>query len=642
MTDILINKLREFKLSSLAIDNATSVFLLTIMILLFGIFSYQEMPKEQFPDASLPTVTITTPHFGNSAEEIESLISRPIEKEVNAIVGIKSLRSTSIQDFSIIIAEFQSDIESELALQKVKDAVDKAELPTDLDQEPSIEDLDFANIPIMSVNIAGDYNMDVLRSNAEYIQDKLEELPEVSEARMSGDQEREVKVNLDLLKMQAFKVNFTDVETAIMRENVTMSGGEVIKNDNRRAVRIVGQFESVDEIRELIVTAERQKPIYLKDIGEVMYGFEERNSYSRSDGQPVISLEIIKRSGENLLSTADKIKKIIEKEEITLPSGLSVTLFNDLSIQTRNEVSNLENSIISGVILVILVLLFFLGFRNAFFVGLAIPLSMLMGIMILYLSGVTMNIVVLFALILALGLLVDNGIVVVENIYRYMQNGYSGIQAAKYGTGEVAWPIIASTATTLAAFFPLIAWPGIMGVFMQYLPITLIIVLTSSLFVALVINPVLTSRFMTVDTKSDESAIRKRKTKNVIIGAIILLLLAVIAHFARVMWMRNLLGISLLLALLNHFILRPGSFGFQNRVLPILEKGYNKFIRFVLKGYRAPITFVLTFIMTGAALFLLILSNPKWDFFPKADPLYVNVFVELPYGTDIALSLIHI
>ena len=404
MTDILINKLREFKLSSLAIDNATSVFLLTIMILLFGIFSYQEMPKEQFPDASLPTVTITTPHFGNSAEEIESLISRPIEKEVNAIVGIKSLRSTSIQDFSIIIAEFQSDIESELALQKVKDAVDKAELPTDLDQEPSIEDLDFANIPIMSVNIAGDYNMDVLRSNAEYIQDKLEELPEVSEARMSGDQEREVKVNLDLLKMQAFKVNFTDVETAIMRENVTMSGGEVIKNDNRRAVRIVGQFESVDEIRDLIVTAERQKPIYLKDIGEVMYGFEERNSYSRSDGQPVISLEIIKRSGENLLSTADKIKKIIEKEEVTLPSGLSVTLFNDLSIQTRNEVSNLENSIISGVILVILVLLFFLGFRNAFFVGLAIPLSMLMGIMILYLSGVTMNIVVLFALILALGL----------------------------------------------------------------------------------------------------------------------------------------------------------------------------------------------------------------------------------------------
>lgn len=638
MVDSIAKKLREFSLSSLAIDNATSVFLLTFMILFFGIQSYQDMPKEQFPDAALPTVTITTPHFGNSAEEIENLITRPIEKEVNSIVGLKKLTSNSMQDFSIIIAEFHSEIESEKALIKVKDAVDKSVLPSDLDQDPSIEDFDLANIPIMSVNISGDYNMDILRRNAEFIQDKLEDIPEVSEARMSGDQEREVKVNMDLYKMQAMQVSYSDVETAIMRENVTMSGGEVVNNGSRRAVRIVGEFESVDELRNLIIKAEKQRPIYLKDIGEVIYGFEERTSYSRSDGKPVISLEIIKRSGENLLSTADKIKAVLDKEEVNVPSGISIKLFNDLSIQTRNEVNNLENSIISGVILVIIVLLFFLGLRNALFVGLAIPLSMLTGILILYLSGVTMNIVVLFGLILALGLLVDNGIVVVENIYRYMQNGYTGMDAAKYGAGEVAWPIIASTATTLAAFIPLVAWPGIMGVFMKYLPITLIIVLSSSLFVALVINPVLTSRFMKVDEKSDDSLVRKRKLRNIIIGTLIMILIAVIAHLIGMDWLRNILAIAAILSLLNHFILRPASFGFQNRVLPLLEKGYNRFIRFVLRGKNAGLTFLSTFIMMAGAILLLVLSKPVIEFFPEPDPLYVNVFVELPFGSDIEVT----
>ena len=635
MGNKLTQKLREFGLSTIAVDNATSIFLLTFMILLFGVQSYTKMPKEQYPDAALPTITITSPHFGNSAEDIENLITRPIEKEVNAISGIKNLTSNSMQDFSVIIAEFQSDIESEFALRKVKDAVDRADLPTDLDQDPEIADFDLTKIPIMVVNVSGQLGMDDLRTQAEYLQDKIENLSEVSEARMSGDQEREVKINIDLLKMQSRRVSFTDVETAIARENITMSGGELSNKKNRRSVRILGEFDSVSEIENLIITAENQKPIYLKDIGEVIYGFEERKSYSRSDGEPVISLEIIKRSGENLLSTAEKIKVVLEEEKPKLQQGISVSLFNDISVYTKNEVSNLENSIISGVILVTLVLLFFLGLRNALFVGLAIPLSMLTGIMILYIAGVTMNIVVLFGLILALGLLVDNGIVVVENIYRYVQEGYSNMDAAKYGAGEVAWPIIASTATTLAAFLPLVMWPGIMGVFMQYLPITLIIVLTSSLFVALVINPVLTSRFMKIDEKSHSKIEKQRKTKNVLIGALLLMLIACSAHLAQTYWARNLLALVAILSTLNHFILGPASLGFQDRFIPILEKKYNNFIRLILRGKNSGLTLLGTFLLMGGALALLRATNPKVDFFPEADPLYINIFVELSFGSDI-------
>lgn len=635
MKDTLEKKLREFSLSTLAVDNATSIFLLTFMILLFGIFSYQDMPKEQFPDASLPTIFINTPHFGNSAEEIENLVTRPLEKEVKSIVGLKELVSTSMQDFSAITAEFDSDVEAEDALRKVKDAVDKADLPSDLEQEPTVVELDFSEVPIVSVNIAGDYNMDDLRTYAEYLQDALENLPEVSEAKMSGDLEREVKINVDLLKMEATKVSFTDIETAIARENITMSGGELVSNGSRRAVRIIGQFENIKEIKNLIITAERQKPIYLKDIAEVVYGFEERTSYSRSDSQPVISLEVIKRAGENLLTTADKIALVIEEAEVALPENLTISLFNDLSVHTRNEVSNLENSILSGVILVVLVLLFFLGLRNAMFVGLAIPLSMLMGILILHMFGVTMNVVVLFGLILALGMLVDNGIVVVENIYRYMQNGYKGEAAAKYGAGEVAWPIIASTATTLAAFLPLIAWPGIMGVFMQYLPITLIIVLTSSLFVALVINPVLTSRFMKIEQKITDKSIKRRKRRNVLIGIILLIILAVLMHFGSIRWARNLLIVTALLTLINHFIFTPLSLGFQDTFLPLLERAYNSFVTLVLKSYTPIFTLFATFVLMIASIFLLVLSKPKVEFFPSADPLYINIFVELPFGSDI-------
>ena len=631
------NKLKEFGLTSLAIDNSTSVFLVSFMILLFGLQSYQKMPKQQYPDASMPTIFVNTPYFGNSAEEIENLISRPIEKELEGVEGIKSVNSTSIQDFSVIVAEFDASLEMSEVLRKTKDAVDKAksELPTDLKQDPEILEINFSEIPIVTVNVSGDYSPDELRAYAEQLKNKIELIKEVSKVQMRGQQEREMKIDVDLNQMQSLKVSFTDIENAVKTENLTMSGGEIVKNGFRRAVRIVGQFTSDIELENIIVKSEKQRPIYLKDIATVKYGYKERTSYARSDGYPVISLDVIKRKGKNLLAAADELKIVLAQEVNELPSDLKVSLFNDQSVNTRNEVSNLENSIISGVILVILVLLFFLGLRNASFVGIAIPLSMLMGILFLYVSGTTMNIVVLFSLILALGLLVDNGIVVVENIYRYMQDGYSSIEAAKFGTGEVAWPIIASTATTLAAFLPLAFWPGIMGEFMKFMPITLMLVLGSSLFVALVINPVLTSRFMKVDTQADERSGYITKRKNVFIGIAIMLLIAVAGQIINIDWIRNLMVLAAAISALNFFLLRPSAFLFQNSIMPRLEKFYNRFVTFALDGIKPILFFIGTFILLFASGLLFSVKTPKVTFFPSADPIYINTFIELPLGVDI-------
>lgn len=628
--------LRKFGLSSFAVDNGTSIFILTMMILFFGVISYNRMPKEQYPEASLPLIFVNTPYFGNSAPDIESLITRPIEKELQALNGIKSIRSTSIQDFSVVTAEFVSDMDFELAVRKVKDAVDlaKSELPSDLDNDPIVQEVNFSDLPIVTVNVSGDYPPSQLKKYAEFLQEEIEDIKQVNEVQMKGDLENEVKIDVDFLKMESMQVSFNDLQNAIATENITMSGGEIVNNDSRRAIRVKGEFENMEQIRNLIVKSENQRPILLKDFATVEFGFKDRVSISRSDGFPVISLDVIKRRGENLLATADNIKDVVALSKSQLPENLKVSFFNDLSIYTRNEVSNLENSIISGVILVILVLQFFLGLRNASFVGLAIPLSMLLGIMVLFLSDVTVNIVVLFSLILALGLLVDNAIVVVENIYRYMQEGYNGKDAAKYGAGEVAMPIIASTATTLAAFLPLAFWPGIMGLFMKYMPITLMIVLSSSLFVALVINPVFTSRMMKVDEKADDPIVRKRKRKNVLLGALVMGLLAIGFHFgSSVDWPRNILGFAIVISLLNWFVLRPGAFYFQNKFLPILERLYDKFIRGALK--IPALIFIGTFLFMFVAFAMFIASNPKAELFPAGDPMYVNAFVELPLGKDI-------
>lgn len=632
--------LKEFGLTSFAVDNGTSVFILTLIVLLMGWNSYRSMPKELYPEVVIPTIYVGTAYPGTSAPDMENLVSRPIEKEIKSITGVKKINSTSIQDYSTVIVEFNTDVEIPQALQDVKDAVDKAksELPTDLPSDPDVFDINFSEIPIMTVNLSGEYTVDELRGYAEYFQDKIEGLSEISEVEIKGALEREVKIDVDLLKMESMQLNFDDISNAISSENMTMSGGEVLANGFRRAIRVVGEFETAEQIGNIIVKSENLNPIYLRDIADVSLGFVDATSYARSDQLPVVSCDIIKRAGANLVEAADKISAIVEESKADVPADLKVAIFNDQSVMVKTQLKELENSIISGVILVVLVLLFFLGGRNSMFVGIAIPLSMLMGVGIINIMGYTMNMMVLFALILALGLLVDNAIVVVENIYRYMQEGYSGKDAAKKGAGEVAVPIIASTATTLAAFLPLLFWGGLMGSFMKYLPITLIIVLSSSLFVALVINPVFTSRFMSVAERSDDKTVRRRKVRNNLIAGGILLALAAFSHFGGNTTMRNVFFLTGTISLLYFFALRPAGFFFQNKILPWLENGYDKFVRFALRGWTPWAVFGGAFLLLFIAIGLLAFRMPQIVYFPNTMPQYVNVFVEMPMGTDIEVT----
>jgi multidrug efflux pump subunit AcrB len=468
------------------------------------------MPRENYPEIIVPQIYVATPYPGNSALDVEKLITKRLEKEINAITGVDKITSTSIQGFSSINVEFNFDISPSDALQKVKNKVDIAmadkDFPKDLPAEPSITETNFnEQMPIMNINLSGDFSMDQLKDYAEYLEDEIEELTEISGVDIRGVQEKELEVAIDLYKMQASKISFNDIENAIVFENQSISSGDILENGIRRNVRVTGEFKDPLAIKDIVVKHENGQIVFLRDIADVEFKEQEKQSYAREYTQPVVMLDVKKRSGQNLLKASAKIDEIIAKAKSSVfPESLIISKTNDQSNDTRTMVADLENSIILGVILVVTVLYFFLGFRNALFVGIAIPLSMFLSFIILNFLGVTLNTMVLFSLVIALGMLVDNGIVVVENVYRLMDEGMPKIQAAKQGVGEVAWPIIASTATTLAAFLPLIMWDGIIGKFMQWLPITLIIVLSSSLFVALVINPMLISLYMKVVKKENK------------------------------------------------------------------------------------------------------------------------------------------
>ncbi len=645
------NITREFGLSTMSVDNRTSVLVLIFIIIILGAGAYGTMPKENFPEITIPTIYVGTPYPGNSPVDIENLITRPLEKEIKSITGVKKLKSTSIQDYSTIVVEFNFDVDVQEALLDVKDAVDKAnsELPNDLDQDPKVFEMDFSEIPVMNINISGDdFSPEDLKFYAEYLEEEIEDLTEISEVDLKGAKDKEVKIHVDRHKMESMQISFGNIEDAINYENKTISGGDILTDEFRRSIRVVGEFVNVDEIKNVIVKSRDGNAVFLGDIADVSFDYEEASSYSRSSGFDVVTLNIKKKSGENLLNATDKIKIIVaDAIEKKLPKNLKVEITNDTSRMTRIQVENLENSIYSGVILVVLVLLFFLGLRNALFVGIAIPMSMLLGFVILNAMGITLNIMVLFSLVLALGMLVDNGIVVVENIYRQMQEGKNSIQAAKEGVGEVAWPIISSTATTLAAFFPLIFWDDIMGEFMKYLPITLIIVLSSSLFVALVMNPVLTSILMKVqETNMEETrtAKSKKQRRRFLLIALAAIVVGMLVHTYK--WvavpgdddltiMGNLILFVALLGLLNVYVLTPLSIRFQNVFLPRLENFYYKIINFALHGWGPTIFMVSTVLMMIFSTLFYFGSDPKVVTFPANIPNYVNVFAEMPTGTDI-------
>jgi multidrug efflux pump len=631
------HKTRSFGLTNLSLKNKTSVFILTVLLTLFGLYSYNDMPKSLFPDIVMPTIMVQTVYPGNSPADIENLITRPIEKQIKSVKGIKNLTSNSVQDNSSIIVEFNTDVEVKIALQDVKDAVDKAksDLPNDLDLEPMVMDIDFSEFPILNINLSGDFSLDDLKIYAEELQDQIESLTEISKVEITGLLNREITIKTDLHKMESNEISLRDIEDAINLENVSIAGGDILLGKSRRSVRTDAEFKKASEIENIIVKSEQGNIVYLKDIAEVIDGYEERKSYARLNKKPVVSLNIVKKSGENLLEATDQIMQLLEtaKASQIIPSTLEISITNDQSEQTRKQLENLENSIIFGVILVILVLLFFLGLRNAIFVGLAIPLSMFISFVILGAMGTTMNMIVLFALILALGMLVDNAIVVIENIHRlYNEEGLSKLEAAKKGVGEIAVPIISSTATTLAAFFPLLFWDDMMGEFMGYIPTTLIIVLGSSLFVALVINPVVASTFILKDNRDKVNFSKVAKITTV------LLIIAALFYISGNIFMGSLLLTFALLTLLNSFVLSPISYWFQDSLLVRFEQFYANLLKWALNGYKPLLLLGFTGVLLISSIVFFIFKSPRVEMFPVNEPKYVNVFVELPIGSDITVT----
>lgn len=638
-TNLKVDK--EFGLSSWALKNRTSVGFIAFLITVMGIMTYIDLPKDSYPEIEQPVIYIGTSHPGNSPVDMENLVTRPIEKELNTISEVDNIKSTSVQDYSTIIVEFDPKTDVSDALTKVKDAVDRAkpELPTDLPADPNVFELNFSEFPIFNINLSGNFKLEELKQYAEYLEDEIEKLSEISKVEIRGIDEKEVKVKVDPYELEARMLNFSDLENAIKAENVTLSGGNILDDGIRRNIRVVGEFSDPRELENIIVKHEKGNIVYLKDVAKIEFDYKERQSYARLQKEQVVMVDVIKRSGENLIIATEKVNAILDKaKRDVFPEGLTISITNDQSSFTKEMVSSMENNIISGVLVVVAVLMLFLGIRNAYFVGIAIPLSMFLSFLILGFMGYTINMMVLFGLIMALGMLVDNGIVVVENVYRLYEEGYDLVSATRLGVGEIAWPIIASTATTLAAFLPLAMWPGIMGEFMKYLPITLIVVLSSSLFVGLVITPVIASLFMKHESEAKSNKTRTIKTVGslTVAGAVFI----VISYVTPVntLWFGNLLVIFGLLTLLNVYVFTPVTHAFQTSILPRLESRYSKIISFALQGSKPKYFFLGTIFLLFASIGLLVVFPPKVIYFPINEPKYINVFIEYPTGTDIEVT----
>ncbi|WP_129752211.1 efflux RND transporter permease subunit [Flavobacterium beibuense] len=634
---------KSFGMSTWAINNKMTVYVITAIIFLGGLISYYSMPRESFPEIKETKIYVSSINPGNSAEDVEKLITKPLEDEFNNISGVTKITSNTLEDYSMILVEFDEDITVEDAKQKVKDKVDKVKADTEwptLDGgakvEPNTFDLNIAEeFPILNVNLTGDFTSEKLKEFAEYLEDRIERLPQIKEAAIRGAEDKEVEIAVDIYKMAAAQVSFDDIINAVKFENKTISGGSVTRDGIKKNIRVIGEIDAPAQLENIIVKHQDGK-VYLRDIATVTFKEKERTTYAREYGKPVVMLDIKKRSGKNMVEAVDGVKAIIDKAQANyFPKGLNITYANDQSSRTIAQVDDLVNNIIFGVVLVVVVLMFFLGLRNALFVGIAIPLSMFMSYMILASLGITLNTMVLFALVMGLGMLVDNGIVVVENVYSLMSQGMSRKKAAIEGIGEIAWPIIASTATTLAAFFPLGLWPGTMGKFMIYFPMTLSIVLGSSLFVALVINAMLTSDFMRLEEKE------MPKKRMIILSLIIGIIGAVtlIGGFATgsgaLKGMGNLMLFFVIMMWIYKYFLLKRMDKFQRNSLVWLENKYKSFLDFALSGYKPRLFFIGTFILLILSFVAVGVSQPNVLFFPENQPNQIMVYIEFPEGTDI-------
>lgn len=639
-----MEKFKEFKPTSWAIDNKTTVYLLTIFITLAGLFSYQSMPKEQFPDIVIPTIYVSTIYPGASPTDVENLITKPIEKQIKSINGVKKVTSNSIENFSNVIVEFNTNVEVPIAKQRIKDAVDKAkkDLPTNLDNDPNVQEVEFSEMPILFVNIAGNYDLAQLKKYADDMKDRIEEMREITRVDIVGALDREIQINVDLYKMQAAKLTLGDIQRAVQYENMTISGGNINMDNMQRSLNVNGEFDKISTIGDLVINSMSGAHVYLKDIAEIKDGFHEQESYGRLDHKNVVTLNIIKRGGENLIDASDKITALVDEMKAnSLPKDLSVVLTGDQSRSTRITLHDLINTIIIGFILVTLILMFFMGATNAIFVGLSVPLSIAIAFslgfpMTEFLSdrNITLNMIVLFAMLLALGIVVDDAIVVIENTHRIYENGKVPIvRAAKQAAGEVFLPVLSGTATTLAPFVPLMFWPGVIGKFMWFLPMTLIVTLTASLLVAYIMNPVFAVDFM----KPESHGVKKKKiTRGFKITSIVMLALAFLFYISGSFGGGNFIVFCYLIYVLYVFVLEALIHGFQLRVWPAFQRRYARFLEWALKRPRT--VFWSTIVLLVITLVVTFARSPKVVFFPKSEPNFVYVYATLPVGTSAAAT----
>ncbi|WP_255067815.1 efflux RND transporter permease subunit [Lacihabitans sp. LS3-19] len=621
-------------------DNRTTIFLIIGLITVTGYNIFKNLPKEQFPEIVVPQIYVNTVYAGTAPSDIENLVNKPLENQIKSEKGVKRVKSNALQDISIILVEFDTDVDVQVAKERVKSAIDKAkkDLPKDLTQDPTALEVNFSEFPIMNINIAGNVSLEKLKGYAEDIQELIEATPEITRVDIVGGLDREIQINLDLQKMQAYGITFGDIQNAVQYENVNISGGDLNVNDVRRTIRVKGEFVDLNDIKNVIIRSGQGATARLSEIGEVIDSNAEKQDFARLNNKTVITLNVIKRGGENLIIASEKIEEILNTyKENRLPANVELKITADASERTKADINDLINTVVMGFIFVVMVLMFFMGVRDAIFVGLSVPLSALLAFYPLMLMGFTLNTIVLFGFLLGLGIVVDDAIVVIENSHRIF-NKYKHLdikESVKIAASEVFVPVLAGTATTIAPFFPLLFWPGIVGEFMKYLPFTLIFTLSASLVVSYVMNPVFAITFMKRDHEDDNSGLSKKAL--IVMGALSALgyLIYFISKTDLFLGVGNIMVMLIILYVFNHFILTPHLIiPFQEKLLPRLIQSYKNLISWILTGLRPLWVTLATFGLLIFTFVLMGILKPDVIFFPSGDPDYVYIYNVLPVGTD--------
>jgi multidrug efflux pump len=636
---------KEFGPSSWAIDNKRAVYVLIFLITLLGYISYSRLPKENFPDITISKVYITTIYQGQSPQNIETLVTKQLEKQFKSLKGLKKVTSNTQQNVSVITAEFNANVNIREAKQDVKDAVDKAkqDLPQNDNnlKESVVSDIDVADQPILNVNLSGDYDLKKLKEYADNLKDEIEAMKQISKVDEVGALKPNIQINVDINKMAAAQVSYGDIIQAVGNENVISSAGTIVSDGVQRTIDIKEDFKNADEVSAMVIRNPQGKAVYLRDIATIVDGFQDQESYARlktSDNpnfKNVITLNVSKRAGENLIEASDKIQEIIKQKKSTVfPKGLSITVTGDQSDKTRTTLNDLINTIIIGFILVTLILMFFMGTTNAIFVALSVPLSCFIAFLFMPVIGFTLNMIVLFSFLLALGIVVDDAIVVIENTHRIFNNGAMPItKAAKIAAGEVFMPVFSGTMTTLAPFVPLAFWNSLIGHFMFFLPITLIITLLASLVVAYIMNPVFAVDFMKPHHEGEHD--NPKFDRKIVRSTIILGIVALLGYLMN-RGLGNFVVLIILLYWFNHFVLLRVIDKFQKNLWPRFQSWYARLLE---KAVKRPWWVLLgTIVLFFFTIAFSVATHLKVEQFPTSDPNFAYVYVTMPIGTDQAYT----